>query len=388
MMVRQPDVNGEYTSTAVTFEKGMLVTLRDNAVVRVLSSYGSGSAIVVEGAVLGKPADGEWPITLPTALPSNSAELRAGLPAPIPIRLVLPFYPGMTVYDALYAVGGPTPFARTADSYVVRAGERIELDAAALWDGDGLHGDLPLQPRDQVVVPAAELFVTVLGLGQPPRRHPLPARSHRQRLPAAGRRAHPRGRPGTGPLRGQDRPQPARRGAGRPGDQRRHPDRRTPGDPAPAGRHPARRPHHQPVQQHRHRHQHRQRLDRSLAVADTHVLKLDCARVISLDTRKPPCPQPSQTAVPTLTLCVPLDYVPPRSRFRIPHDRVLSMSAVVSQRWSRQPTVRIVTLRTSWTRPLETSNGPMNEPWRSCSRGHLQRLRQTPARACHGSAHE
>ena len=69
----------------------------------------------------------------------------------------------MTFYDALYAVGGPTPFARAADSYVVRAGERIELDAAALWDGDGLHGDLPLQPRDQVVVPAAEVLVTVLG---------------------------------------------------------------------------------------------------------------------------------------------------------------------------------------------------------------------------------
>lgn len=163
MMVRQPDVNGEYTSMAVTFEEGMLVTLRDNAVVRVLSSFGSGSAVVVEGAVFGKPADGEGPITLPTALPSNSAELQAGLPAPIPIRLVLPFYPGMTVYDALYAVGGPTPFARAADTYVVRSGERIEIDAAALWDGDGLNGDVPLQPRDQVVVPAAEVFVTVLG---------------------------------------------------------------------------------------------------------------------------------------------------------------------------------------------------------------------------------
>ena len=56
MMVRQPDVNGDYTSMAVTFEEGMLVTLRDNAVVRVLSSSGSGSAIVVEGAVFGKPA--------------------------------------------------------------------------------------------------------------------------------------------------------------------------------------------------------------------------------------------------------------------------------------------------------------------------------------------
>ena len=43
--------------------------------------------------MFGKPADGEGPITLPTALPSNSAELRTGLPAPIPIRLVLPSIP-------------------------------------------------------------------------------------------------------------------------------------------------------------------------------------------------------------------------------------------------------------------------------------------------------
>ena len=142
IMVRQPDISGEYVSMPVTFEEGMLVMLRDNAVVRVLSSYGSGSAIVVEGAVYGKPIDGEGPITLPTALPTAASELRAGLPAPVPVRLVLPFFPGMTAYDALYAVGGPTPFARAEDSYVVRAGERIELDAAALWDGNTLTGDI------------------------------------------------------------------------------------------------------------------------------------------------------------------------------------------------------------------------------------------------------
>ena len=120
IMVRQPDISGDYVSMPVTFEEGMLVMLRDNAVVRVLSSYGSGSAIVVEGAVYGKPIDGEGPITLPTALPAAASELRAGLPAPVPVRLVLPFFPGMTAYDALYAVGGPTPFARAEDSYVVR----------------------------------------------------------------------------------------------------------------------------------------------------------------------------------------------------------------------------------------------------------------------------
>ncbi len=163
VMVRQPDPDGRYASMAVTFEEAMLVTLDDTAVVRVLSSYGSGSAIVVEGAVYGKPIDGEGPIALPAALPPDTPALNAGLPAPAPVRTILPFFPGMTAYDALYAVGGPTPFARAESGYVVRAGERIALDAAALWDGDGLRDDLPLEPRDMVVIPAAEVFVTVLG---------------------------------------------------------------------------------------------------------------------------------------------------------------------------------------------------------------------------------
>ena len=83
----------------------------DSAVVRVLSSFGSGSAVVVEGAVYGKPADGEGPITLPTAPPASSAELGTGLPAPIPVRLVLPFYPGMTVYERRRPARRPAPAA-------------------------------------------------------------------------------------------------------------------------------------------------------------------------------------------------------------------------------------------------------------------------------------
>ena len=162
IMVRQPDAEGAYVSMGVTFEEGMRVTLRDDAVVRVLSSYGSGSAVVIEGAVYGKPIGSDGPIALPAATLAES-ELQTGLPAPVPVRLVLPFFPGMTAYDALYAVGGPTPYARAGESYVVRAAERIDLDAGALWESDGLRGDVPLQPRDQVVIPSADVFVTVLG---------------------------------------------------------------------------------------------------------------------------------------------------------------------------------------------------------------------------------
>lgn len=163
VMVRQPDADGAYTSAAVTFEEAAQVKLADAAAVRVLSSFGSGWAIVVEGAVYGRPFDGEGPIALPTALPAGAQGPNAGMAAPAPVRTVLPFFAGMTAYDALYAVGGPTPFARAEEGYVVRAGERIALDAAALWNADGLSGDQELQPRDQLVIPAADVFVTVLG---------------------------------------------------------------------------------------------------------------------------------------------------------------------------------------------------------------------------------
>ena len=33
----------------------------------------------------------------------------------------------------------------------------------ALWASDGLSGDLTLQPRDQVVIPSDDVFVTVIG---------------------------------------------------------------------------------------------------------------------------------------------------------------------------------------------------------------------------------
>ena len=163
-------------------------------------------------------------------------------------------------------MGGPTPFARAEDSYVVRAGERIELDAAALWDGNTLTGDIPLQPRDQLVVPATEVFVTVLGEvnrpGVVPFQFGLTVSDYLLRSGGITREAD------AGLIHFVDKTGRSLRAAklDAPGAQRGHPDRRTPSDPAPAGRHPAHRPHRQPLQQHRHRHQHGERLDRPLPV--------------------------------------------------------------------------------------------------------------------------
>lgn len=161
---RQPDASsGQYVSASVTLAESSRVALREDAVVRVLSSYGSGSAIVIEGAVYGAPMGDSVPIVLPVAATSGLAQPQNGIAAPVPVRLVLPFFPGMTAYDALHTVGGPTPYARAGLSYVVRLDERIDLDAATLWKSDGLNGDFPLQPRDQIVIPIDDVFVTVLG---------------------------------------------------------------------------------------------------------------------------------------------------------------------------------------------------------------------------------
>ena len=48
IMVRQPDVNAPYTSMAATFEEEMMVTLRDNAVVRVLTCAVASDRVTVQ----------------------------------------------------------------------------------------------------------------------------------------------------------------------------------------------------------------------------------------------------------------------------------------------------------------------------------------------------
>ena len=79
------------------------------------------------------------------------------------LEVTIPYSTGLSLRQAMAAAGGPTPHAAEGAGFIIRAdADRVSFDAAALWDGDGLNGDLPLQARDQIVVPA-EVFVTVLG---------------------------------------------------------------------------------------------------------------------------------------------------------------------------------------------------------------------------------
>jgi protein involved in polysaccharide export with SLBB domain len=79
------------------------------------------------------------------------APVAADKPVPVPVQAIsveVPWTPGLTVLQALEAVGGPTPYAKSKSAVIVRkaTGERISVDVDALWTGRDAARDLPLEP--------------------------------------------------------------------------------------------------------------------------------------------------------------------------------------------------------------------------------------------------
>ena len=84
-------------------------------------------------------------------------------------RRVVPYWPGVTVFDVLFPLRGD--LRQDADleaGYVVRAGTRLRLNLQALLFGGERDRDLPLQPYDTIVVPVRRFSVTVAGAVQSP----------------------------------------------------------------------------------------------------------------------------------------------------------------------------------------------------------------------------
>jgi protein involved in polysaccharide export with SLBB domain len=138
------------------------VVLESGDVVSIPSSFRSTERITVEGAVFGEKATAGQPQEIPSA----------------PVRFTLPYQPGLTVLTVLENLGGPTPFAETERSYVVRTetGERIQLpDLARIWDSRDWSRDLPLQPGDYLVIPMENTQVYVGGSVNAPQALPYVA---------------------------------------------------------------------------------------------------------------------------------------------------------------------------------------------------------------------
>ncbi len=114
------------------------------------SSIDSSEKVTVEGAFFGRRLKGEEPQTIPEN----------------PIRINIAYQRGITLLRLLEAVGGPTPFAETEKSYLLRnrGGNRIPLPfLKELWEKKDEGKDVMLEPGDYLVVPMKSLTIRVTG---------------------------------------------------------------------------------------------------------------------------------------------------------------------------------------------------------------------------------
>jgi len=129
-----------------------LTTLPASAgdIINVPASTTTSELIQVEGAIYTTPAVEGSPRSIPM----------------LPILLDVPYTPGLTVLGLLERLGGPTPFAETDRSFIIRAGsgERSPIpDLGEMWDSRQWDRDIPLAPGDRLVIPMKRLLVAVGG---------------------------------------------------------------------------------------------------------------------------------------------------------------------------------------------------------------------------------
>lgn len=114
--------------------------------IRVRALAENREMVLVQGGLFGAPVSADKTVPVPVQ----------------PVSVDIPWTPGLTVLQALEAVGGPTPYARGRSAVVVRkaTGERIPVDVDALWSARSASRDLPLEPGDTLSVPIVnEVYV-------------------------------------------------------------------------------------------------------------------------------------------------------------------------------------------------------------------------------------
>jgi len=129
-------------------EAGTTKILMGDAV-NVPSTTQNAEVVSIEGAIFGKLRSGETPIIVPRE----------------PVRVDIPFFPGITLLNVLDEVGGPTPFAIAHKSYLIEpsGGKHVPLPVDKLWKTRDPALDRRLYPGDHVVIPMETLKVFVTG---------------------------------------------------------------------------------------------------------------------------------------------------------------------------------------------------------------------------------
>ena len=117
--------------------------------VRIASASENREMITFEGAFYGKPTSGTQPIAAPRQ----------------PLRFEVPWYPGISLLSVLDQLGGPTPYAKQSENYLLlkKTGEKISVDIKTLWEKRDLNLDIELEPGDFFLLPITTLKVNVIG---------------------------------------------------------------------------------------------------------------------------------------------------------------------------------------------------------------------------------
>ncbi len=109
--------------------------------------------ITIEGAIIGNAAAKTGPIAI-------SDE---------PLRVDLPFKPGITLLSVLDSVGGPSPLLSEEEQSVLKRKnskgktEIIEIDVKKLWETRDAQYNVDLKPGDLILIPMQTLKVFVTG---------------------------------------------------------------------------------------------------------------------------------------------------------------------------------------------------------------------------------
>ncbi len=143
------DETGKRTLCSVSLDESDSFAIRNGDTVAVRYASENNDTVTIEGAIYGKRISGTSALTAPME----------------PIRIEIPYYPGISLLSVLDIVGGPTPYARLAESFIRRKGEETTtpVHVEELWKTRDLALDIELTPGDYVCVPIQNLMVFVSG---------------------------------------------------------------------------------------------------------------------------------------------------------------------------------------------------------------------------------
>lgn len=144
------DETGKSFILQTPYSPGNPFRLKNGDTVNVRYASENREMVTIEGAVFGSRISGNSPLVAPVA----------------PKRIEIPYFPGISLLTILDMVGGPTPYARTAESYLTKKGstENIPVPVKELWEKRNLALDFELSPGDYICIPIENLTIFVTGM--------------------------------------------------------------------------------------------------------------------------------------------------------------------------------------------------------------------------------